>query len=229
MTDIWFSYICFMIQDYPCTVCISTDMGQAPKPLQYCPSCSHWHICFHRCLQDGTRAPDGSQSLWFQEGPSPFRLKITVRSGNQDGRFNCLWNAEPRASCLDVSLAWTGERAATHDTETGRRLQLKTVFQFPSKLWAGPDQWMVWEWRPCWAVGHMRWPRGDWALGRHLGSLEGEWSCLKTALSAAPWRMGWKNVASNYWWFLILIFKKNCNLSLLLLSHFSRVRLCETP
>ena len=67
---------------------------------------------------------------------------------------------------------------------------------------------MVWEWRPCWAVGHMGWPRGDWALGRHLGSLEREWGCLKTALPAAPWRMGWKNVASNYWWFLILIFKK---------------------
>ena len=211
MTDIWFSYICFMIQYYPCTVCISNDMRQAQKPLQCCPSCSHWHICSYRSLQDGTQAPAGSQSLWFQEGPSPFKLKITVRSGNQDGRFNLLWNAEPRASCLDMSLEWTEEKAATCNTEAGRRPQLQTVFQFPLKLWAGPDQRTVWEWRPCWAVGYMGWPRGDWTLGRHLGSLEREWDWLKTQFCLLLAGAGifqlpewWteKNVASNYWRFL---------------------------
>ncbi|KAB0393259.1 hypothetical protein E2I00_016148, partial [Balaenoptera physalus] len=50
--------------------------------------------------------------LYIYEGNTLYFPDTTVRSGNQDGSFNLLCDAELRTACLETSLEWNGEKAA---------------------------------------------------------------------------------------------------------------------
>ena len=160
MINIWFSYIYFVMQDYPCTVFISSDMGyEAPKSLQCCLSLALIHTFVHI---GPSRMADGPLPALIacDSKRDPLLLDSRPQSGVETkmavSTFCVMQNWELHAWKHPSSGMEKRQQQVT--LKQAGDLNSKQYSDFPWNSELGQTSKWLCERRPCWAVED---PRGD--------------------------------------------------------------------